>query len=170
MIGKWIAASSFALLAMTLEAAYADELPPECRYLPKYEQPAGVAYQPGVDVHGKAVVSADINAAPFQMPDVITVPLTVDLIERARDLPGQYEGLEGKGDLGVIEIHKDGLVTYNGQDWSSQFYALCGYDDNEHGQEPDNTVISPNKSETPPETARPGQDSERILFGGEYRD
>lgn len=156
------------LLLLPVSTLAGEPLPPECRYLPKYEQPAGVTYQPGVDVHGNAVVSADLNAAPFQMPDVITVPLSVDLIERARDLPGQYEGLEARGDLGFIEIHKDGLVTYNGQDWSNSFYAICGYEG--RGQEPSNTVMSPDKDETPPAQAKPEQDEERILFGGEYRD
>lgn len=146
-------------LAMTFQSAKAEEMPAACRYLPAYEKPAGVDYVPGVDVHGKPVVSADLNAAPFEVPDVIEVPLTVDIVERARDLPDQYPGLEGLSNLGVIEIHKDGLVTYNGQDWTGGFYALCG-------QKAPDAVLSSDTDEKPPVET----DEERVLFGGGYND
>lgn len=164
---KWLWIPAFAGM-LTVGTVYADDLPPECRYLPKYEQPDDVAYKPGVDVHGKPVASADLKAAPFELPDIITVPLTVDLVERARDLPGQYEGLEAKGDLGVIEIHKDGLVTWNGQDWSAQFYAICGL--KEHGLPEEDAVISAEERKNPPQKSPDPKDNERVIFGNEYRD
>jgi hypothetical protein len=34
----------------------------DCAALTKYHQPPGVAYQPGVDVHGKSVAPADLDS------------------------------------------------------------------------------------------------------------
>lgn len=101
-------------------------IPPECRLLPEHKADAGVAYQPGVDVQGKSVVPADINSpmASTFANQTIVVPLTVDLADR---LQGQnIEGLQLEGNLGYLEIHPDGRVSHNGQDWTSQVYVLCG--------------------------------------------
>jgi hypothetical protein len=106
--------------------AMADDLPPaECRYLPAHQADAGVAYQPGVDVHGKPVVPADLDAAPVAaLPETITVPLSIDLAERLRN--SNVEGLQLEAPLGMLEIHQNGRVVYDGKDWTPQIYALCG--------------------------------------------
>lgn len=151
------------LLAFLSFPALADDLPEECRYIAQHMPSDDVAYKPGVDVHGQPVVSADINAVPFELPNVIEVPLTVDLIERARDLPDQYEGLEAQGDLGVLEIHSDGLVIYNSQAWSESFYAICGQELPDH-------LVLPKRKPEPPKPVKQSKDEERVIFGGEYRD
>lgn len=101
------------------------EIPPECRLLPDHKPSADVAYKPGVDVHGKSVVPADINATPFEeATQNIVVPLTVDLARRLQN--NNVDGLKLEGNLGYLEIGGDGRITYNGQDWTSQVYVLCG--------------------------------------------
>ena len=115
---------SFLLLAMPAMAQTV-QVPPECRMLPEHRAAPDVAYQPGVDVKGKVVAPADINAAPIDMSNqTVVVPLTVDLAER---MQGQgIDGLQLEGNLGYLEIHPDGRVSHNGQDWTSQVYVLCG--------------------------------------------
>lgn len=100
------------------------ELPPECRLLPEHRPSADVAYQPGVDVHGKAVVPADLNASPMAVPDTVVVPLTIDLAQRLNNPP--VSGAKFDANLGYLEIEKSGRVTHNGQDLTSQVYLLCG--------------------------------------------
>lgn len=139
-----------------VSGVYASDLPAECRYLETHVARDDVAYKPGVDVRGNAVVSADLNAAPFVVPDIIRVPLTVDIIERLPDAPA---GLEGQGDLGMIEIHKNGRITLNGQDWSQPFQALCGH------KEEDAVISEPQKEKSEKEI----MDDERVIFGGDYK-
>lgn len=98
----------------------AESVPPECRVLPDHKPSADLAYQAGVDVNGKPVVPADLNAAPSIGTDqTLVVPLTIDLAK-------QIEGLDLKGTPGFLEIGPDGKVTYNGQDLTSQIHVLCG--------------------------------------------
>lgn len=80
------------------------------------------AYQPGVDVKGNAVVAADVNAAPATGLDVVRIPMTVDLAQRLGSVPA---GAEMKAATGMIEIYKDGRVTFNGQDMSEVAIVLC---------------------------------------------
>ncbi|MFN3827584.1 MAG: hypothetical protein ACK4NR_08160 [Micavibrio sp.] len=100
-----------------------------------------VAYRAGVDVQGKAVVPADLTYAPSVVPDVIRIPLTVDVAEK---IGIQQAGVEMKSELGMIEIHRNGHVTYNGQDYSAQTAVVCG--------DPENlpaTTVVPETSEKP---------------------
>lgn len=119
----WIAAS-LSLLAMTGGANAQEGPPPECRLLPEHKASADVAYQPGVDMDGKAVVPADLNAAPMDMgKQSVIVPLNIDL---ARRLQGNgVQGLNLESTLGFLEIQPNGRVLYNGQDLTSQIYVLC---------------------------------------------
>ena len=88
-----------------------------CQTLVNHKPMAGVAYQPGVDVKGNAVVPADVNAAQFKVPDIIKVPLTIDLAKRVASLTGT--GIQMDGNMGMLEIHENGKVMYNDQDWTS---------------------------------------------------
>ena len=119
----WIA-SSLMLLAMT-SAAQANDLPPECKLLPVHVPQADVSvdYQAGVDVKGRPVVPADLNAQPFAGLDRMVIPLSVDLAER---MNSPAAGLDLKAELGTLEIYQTGRIVYNGQDWTSQVYVLCG--------------------------------------------
>ncbi len=125
------------------EAQEESTIPPECRLLPEHKADVGVAYQPGVDVHGKAVVPADVNAIPSDFANqTIVVPLTVNLAERLQNQ--NIAGLELDGNLGYLEIHPDGRVSHNGQDWTSQVHVLCGKSPvSDGGQEPANVINSP---------------------------
>jgi len=136
------------LLAFLLFAtpAFANEsIPPECRLLPEHKASADVAYQPGVDVHGKPVVPADLNAAPMGLDQqTIVVPLSVDLAERLQNQ--NIAGLQMTGTLGFLEIAPGGRVTYNGQDLTNQIHVLCG-------QKPAESV-PPANGQTPPDAVQ----------------
>lgn len=83
-----------------------------CRRAVEYQKPAGVDYEPGVDASGKPVVEADLNKSPVQMPDVVRIPVTIDL--------AQYLGLpsttakENYAVLGELS-YENGAFTYNGE-------------------------------------------------------
>jgi len=54
--------------------------PSFCRALTKHTPSADVAYQPNLDVHGKAVAPADLPGnATIELPEEITIPLTANL-------------------------------------------------------------------------------------------
>jgi hypothetical protein len=82
-----------------------------CQRAVEYQKPAGVDYEPGVDASGKPVVEADLNKSPVQMPDVVRIPVTIDL--------AQYLGLpstiakENYAVLGEL-VFENGAFTYNG--------------------------------------------------------
>lgn len=122
---EWLKIPAFAgmtVLLLTAPAfAQTVELA-ECKTLTEHVPQADVAYQPGVDVEGNAVVPADVNAASFELPDIMTIPLSVDLMQRLPDPP---EGVEAYGSLGFLEVYKDGRILYEGQDWTRQVYAIC---------------------------------------------
>ncbi len=134
-----------AALRMTTVAMAQETIPPECRLLPEHKPAADVAYQPGVDVHGKPVVPADINAVPMGLEQqTIIVPLSVDLAQRLQNQ--NIQGLQMEGTLGFLEIEPGGRVTYNGQDLTNQVYVLCG-------QKPAESV-PPANGQTPPDTVK----------------
>jgi hypothetical protein len=118
----------FALIltpALLMPAMAADNNNAVCRTLVKHKPANNVVYKGGVDVKGNPVVPADVNAPQqVQVPDVIKVPLTVDLARRVAALEGQ--GVEMQGNMGMLEIHSDGKVMYNGQDWTAPVMTLCG--------------------------------------------
>lgn len=95
----------------------ADEKPvPEidpalCSRIVTYQKPAGVDYKPGVDVHGKPVVEADLNPSPVKMPERITFDITIDT---AKYLGLSTPGLEGVVNVGSIAYEK-GQLTFNGE-------------------------------------------------------
>ena len=114
----------FALLiaGMTGEVL-AEETDPLCKVVANHAPRSDVAYQAGVDAYGNAVVPADLNASGFQVPNVIKVPLNIDLAKRMAVL---VDGIQLEAPLGMIEIHQDGRVRYNDQDWTAPVKTLCG--------------------------------------------
>ena len=114
------------LLAMTLGvtggAQAQEKLPDACKLIPDHNN---VAYQPGVDVDGNAVVPADLDAG-HQLGDilnVIKVPLEFDLAQRIGGLNTQ--GIDLDSTLGMLEIHQNGRVLYNGQDITKPVMTIC---------------------------------------------
>lgn len=92
------------------------ELDPKvCQQMVAYQPDPvnGADYKPGVDVHGKPVVEADINPPVIGVSDKVSFDLTVDL---AKYMGIQAPvGLEGEAVMGKIVIDKQGHVTFNGQ-------------------------------------------------------
>ncbi|MGE3333374.1 MAG: hypothetical protein AB7I36_07015 [Rhodospirillaceae bacterium] len=103
----------------------------DCRKLVAHQPRADVTYQGGVDVHGKAVVPADVNgSAAIDLPTSIEIPLTVDTLQRLRgagapsgDILSSRRGLEGKAPLGTLTIKGD-AVFWNGRQIQSQDEVL----------------------------------------------
>jgi hypothetical protein len=55
----------------------------DCARLVEHVPASDVAYQPGVDVHGREVVPADLNGGiRIELPETILIPIEVDLLER----------------------------------------------------------------------------------------
>lgn len=83
----------------------------DCQAIMTYQQAPGTEYQPGVDVHGKPVVEADLNPAVVTPPEAYNFPLTVDM--------GKYmglhvpKGLEGQAIMGTVTFAK-GEARFNG--------------------------------------------------------
>jgi hypothetical protein len=88
-----------------------------------YKPPENVAYQPGVDVHGNPVVPADLNDRSDMAPDVVQVPVTIDLAQRFDK--DWAQGMEMATEMAMIEIHKDGLVLFNEKDITMEVAAFC---------------------------------------------
>lgn len=98
-----------------------DPVAPECRLLPNHVANDNVAYKAGVDVRGKNVVPADLNASQIELPETIVVPLSINLGQNT-----DINGTDLKATTGFLEIYKNGRVTYDGKDVTSQVYAICG--------------------------------------------
>ncbi|HTK83994.1 MAG TPA: hypothetical protein VL625_02815 [Patescibacteria group bacterium] len=111
-----------ALLVST--AAYASDDSAVCHIVSSHAQAAAsAAYTPGVDVNGKPVAPADVNATPpMAMPDVVRMPITVDMAQQLAAAPA---GTEMKADMGWVEIHGDGKVMFEGQDVTAKTQTLC---------------------------------------------
>jgi hypothetical protein len=157
---------SFLVMAQPMAAEEEGSMPPECRFIVKHTPEKGVAFTPGVDLKGKAVVPADINASPFELPDVVQVPISIDLIERIRNAPEQFSGVEAEADYGVLEIHKDGRILYDGQDWGDPVRAACGH-------KAEDAISSPPPVEdigTPVQGALEPIVKDVLIEGGEYRE
>jgi hypothetical protein len=86
--------------------------------------PPSANYVPGVDVGGKPVVPADVNAAPASIiaPDKIRIPVTISVLQGLQLPPGTKLDAEA----GMVEVFMNGKVMYNGQDITPQTYAACG--------------------------------------------
>jgi len=86
MTAMWAGAASAATETITVSAE-------DCRKLVAHTPDADVAYQPGVDVNGNAVVSADLNGGYRNMvPEDITIPISVDLADRLGRARARQQG------------------------------------------------------------------------------
>lgn len=128
-IQKFIDCFAALLLAITILVVMpvqvrAEDKPVECSLIEKHMPSDDAIYQPGVDVYGRAVAPATLNAQTIEVPDIIKVPLSINLAERLDSL---VEGLDLEAPLGMLEIGQDGSVRYNGEDWSAPVATLCGH-------------------------------------------
>lgn len=113
LLASVLLASVVAAAAQAAEPGYLELDRRACDSLVEHVPDAGVAYQPGVDVHGNPVVPADLNP-PIAIPEVFLIPLELDLYDTF-GLPDDPTLLEGDVLLGTVRLEGD-RVTYNGQE------------------------------------------------------
>jgi hypothetical protein len=143
-----------AALAILLSVpAYAQDKGTVCRLLTSGGKatasvPPSANYVPGVDVHGKPVVGADVNAAPASIiaPDKIRIPVTISVLQGLQLPPGT----KLDADVGMVEVFMNGKVMYNGQDITAQTYAACGMQAPEAVKEPQPVVPAQQQVQTLP--------------------
>jgi hypothetical protein len=95
-----------------------------CQSLAKHVPAGDVAYKPGVDVRGKAVAPADLNAPMVQAPGKIYIPVEIDLIEKFG--LSVDPALKLDTEVALVGVAPDGAVDYNGQDITSNAASVCG--------------------------------------------
>lgn len=85
----------------------------ECRKLVRHQPSADVAYQPGVDVHGRPVAPADLGSgANVAIPEEVEILVEVELDEtHGAAASGLYQP---KAEFGKV-VFRDGRAWYNGQ-------------------------------------------------------
>ena len=76
----------------------------DCQRLVRHEPAPDVAYQPGVDVHGRPVVPADLGGgSQIELPDVIYIPIEVLLQDRFH-IPANSVLFKAPAEVGVAEL------------------------------------------------------------------
>jgi hypothetical protein len=86
----------------------------DCERLVQHEPAPDVTYQPGVDVHGRPVVPADLGGgAPIELPDVIYIPIEVLLQDRFH-IPANSVLFQATAEVGVAEL-RGNRVYYQDQ-------------------------------------------------------
>lgn len=113
---RLLAAASAVALGTVAAPALAESVPVRvdrdaCSKVVTHVPDADVAYQPGVDVHGRPVAPADLPGSPQIDSFVITLELNVRRF--GIPVPGP-RGLDPEVQLGVITVQGN-RVYYNGQ-------------------------------------------------------
>ncbi len=86
-----------------------------CRHFTLHTPNADVAYQPGIDVRGQAVVSADLEDNRLEVHRVFTIPLRVEQLE-ALNMPTDSV-LAPELSVGEVVVDLDAdSITFNGQE------------------------------------------------------
>jgi hypothetical protein len=76
----------------------------DCQRLVSHEPAPDVAYQPGVDVHGRPVAPADLGGGQqIQLPDVIYIPIEV-LIQDKYGIPANSVLYDATALVGVVSV------------------------------------------------------------------
>lgn len=83
----------------------------DCNRLVVHEPSADVAYQPGIDIRGRPVASADLNSNPrIKLPDEIVIRLEYDVLKgRSSALAN---AMEGNAALGTLTL-RQGRAYFN---------------------------------------------------------
>lgn len=110
-------------LLLWTQPSYAVSEQAICRILEQQKKTAPADYVPGVDVKGQSVVPANVSAPIKIVPDVVKFPLTIDLAEEIQALTEYNINMDAP--LGLVEVHPDGLIKYNGQDWTEETRIFC---------------------------------------------
>jgi hypothetical protein len=86
----------------------------DCQQLVRHEPAPDVAYQAGVDVHGRSVVPADLGGgSQIELPDVIYIPIEV-LIQDRFHIPANSVLYKATAEVGVAEL-RGNQVYYQDQ-------------------------------------------------------
>ena len=76
----------------------------DCQRLVDHEPAPDVTYRPGVDVHGRPVVPADLGGGQqIQLPDVIYIPIEV-LIQDKYGIPANSVLYDATALVGVVSV------------------------------------------------------------------
>jgi hypothetical protein len=76
----------------------------DCERLVRHEPAPDVAYQPGVDVHGRPVVPADLGGgSQIELPDVIYIPIEV-LLQDQYGIPANSALYDATALVGVVSV------------------------------------------------------------------
>jgi hypothetical protein len=76
----------------------------DCERLVSHQPAPDVTYQPGVDVHGRPVVPADLGGGQqIQLPDVIYIPIEV-LIQDKYGIPANSVLYDATALVGVVSV------------------------------------------------------------------
>jgi hypothetical protein len=76
----------------------------DCQRLVNHQPAPDVTYQPGVDVHGRPVVPADLGGGQqIQLPDVIYIPIEV-LIQDKYGIPANSVLYDATALVGVVSV------------------------------------------------------------------
>jgi hypothetical protein len=116
---NFILLAEFLFFSTSALAASSAVDPALCRTVTQHTPKADVAYQSGVDVHGKPVASADLPDSPqMQLPDQVKIPLTFDLAKTLNlDTSAYPYNQFGKGtevQLGELTV-EGSTVMFNGK-------------------------------------------------------
>ncbi len=85
-----------------------------CARLVAHIPTADVAYQPGVDAYGRAVVPADLGGGTqIPVPETLHIPIEIDLLDRF-GIPAHPDLFESDIPLGEV-IYRNGRLSFNGQ-------------------------------------------------------
>lgn len=102
----------------------------DCALAVSYVPPAGVDYQPGVDVHGRPVAPADLDdGRRLQLRDSIPVVITDDL-RKQFGLADDSPLFDANAFIGIVELRlSDQRLTFNGVELSDReadaLAAMC---------------------------------------------
>ncbi|MCH9000216.1 MAG: hypothetical protein IID48_18415 [Proteobacteria bacterium] len=112
-----VAAHEKAPVAISVAITRAD-----CARLVAHVPDPDVAYRPGVDVHGREVVPADLGGAPrIELPETILIDIEIDLLARF-GIPANPALYDPDAEVGEV-AYRDGRFTFNGQPLQDQAQA-----------------------------------------------
>jgi len=114
---SFVLIAGLAMMATPAAAQQATVSDRDCRQLVEHSASAGVAYQPGVDVRGRPVASADLpsSGAQIQPPQSFTIDLKTSLAGKY-GIPSNSPLLDPSVEIGKITVEDSGRrVLYNGQ-------------------------------------------------------
>ena len=86
----------------------------DCARLVEHIPAADVAYRPGVDAYGRAVVPADLSGGTqIPVPEILHIPIEIDLLDRF-GIPAHPDLYESDIPLGEV-VYRNGRLSFNGQ-------------------------------------------------------